>query len=241
MQSVEKDKESLKVHRLELLGLDNKSPAQQQLNSFKTIDQMQNRDLFVNVTVKSGLDQQLTNMTTYQKQRAHHLPLGGMMGERIAKSMTFYNDQSYNSTEPDLDSSLIMENNHKSSASAIRREARMSLDMGSKAKLSSMKLDARRTSMEQLPQRSSIFRMTKDANVGPQAFEKHKNDPMARTQMSFGALSPNADFGSIQIQSRPLIPQKKKLQMHDFGHKKTDQRAIPTKAKVQSFELCVQK
>ena len=66
--------------------------------------------------------------------------------------------------------------------------------------------------------------------VGRRNFEQHKADPMARTQMQFGSLKPNGDFGSVTIDSRPLIPKKPSvLQKHDFGHKGFDSRAIPTK------------
>ena len=62
---------------------------------------MQNMDLFANVTHKPSSE---TNsrfggkntadgnsiMEKYQKQRNHHLPLGGMIGERAAKYLTIY-------------------------------------------------------------------------------------------------------------------------------------------------------
>ena len=55
---------------------------------------MQNKDLFVNLSVNSSIGDNQNpvqhHMTKYQKQRAHHLPLGGMMGERAAKFMTLY-------------------------------------------------------------------------------------------------------------------------------------------------------
>ena len=149
------------------------------------------------------------------------------MGERLAKSMTMYGashdgpiDQ--NNSQVNLmnnNSSISFDrNDHKSSASAIRRGARMSLDMTRDNQLQNMKLDARRTSMESLPQRSSIFKMNNEAQtVNRKSLEPHKFDPMARTQIQFGSLKPNADFGSITIQSRPLIPQKKNLKMHNFG------------------------
>lgn len=83
-----------------------------------------------------------------------------------------------------------------------------------------MKLDARRTSMEYLPQRSSIFKMNNEAQTvnRKSLLEPHKFDPMARTQIQFGSLKPNADFGSITIESRPLIPHKKKIKMQEFGN-----------------------
>ena len=170
---------------------------------------MQNNDLFVNVSIRTsdGLSKPKDVMQKYQQQRMHHLPLGGMIGERIAKSMTLYNSEGRNNSEPDLTNETRA--THKISASAIRSGARMSLDMSSSgAQFGGMKLDARRTSMEQLPQRSSIFKMAGGEKVGRSNFEQHKADPMARTQMHFGSLNPNTDFGPVTIESRPLIPKK---------------------------------
>ena len=56
---------------------------------------MQNKDLFMNVSVNSSIggEKPPNNLQKYQKQRAHHLPLGGMMGERAAKFMTLYDGE----------------------------------------------------------------------------------------------------------------------------------------------------
>ena len=132
----------------------------------------------------------------------HHLPLGGMIGERIAKSMTLYENEGRINTEPSHEYGGVRNQakaSLKNSSSSIRRGARMSLDMSSGAQMDGLKLDARRTSMEQLPQRQSIFKMVSGDKVGRSNFEQHKADPMARTQMQFGSLKPNGDFGSVKI------------------------------------------
>ena len=156
---------------------------------------MQNKDLFVNVSVNSSIgDNQHPpqhHMTKYQKQRAHLLPLGGMMGERAAKFMTLY-DGGFegagkgNSLPSDSMLPSPQEDKHKTSASAIRRGARMSLDMSPGTGGGSIKLDARRASMELLPQRHAIFSIAAmgggDQELRKSSFvQPQKVDPMAKT------------------------------------------------------------
>ena len=69
---------------------------------------MQNKDLFVNVLHKpsdtnSRYGGNSGNLEKYQKQRNHHLPLGGMVGERTAKYLTIYENK--NSDDDKLASS----------------------------------------------------------------------------------------------------------------------------------------
>ena len=112
------------------------------------------------------------------------------MGERAAKFMTIYdggfdsagkgNSRAYDSMQPSP-----KENKHKTSASAIRRGARMSLDMGSGTG-GGINLDARRTSMELLPQRHAIFSIAAmgggDQELRKSSFvQPQKVDPMAKT------------------------------------------------------------
>ena len=108
------------------------------------------------------------------------------MGERAAKFMTLY-DGGFEGAGKAADSMLPspQEEKHKTSASAIRRGARMSLDMGSGTG-GGINLDARRASMELLPQRHAIFsiaamgggdqELRRSSYVQPQ-----KVDPMAKT------------------------------------------------------------
>lgn len=148
------------------------------------------------------------------------------MGERLAKSLTLYDN---GQEEP-------FGQRKNQSTSAIRSGARMSLDLNRDEDLKpGIKLDARRTSMEFLPQRASIFKNNSGHKTeSMKNLEPHKFDPMARTQIQFGSLKPNADFGSITIDSRPLIPQKKKpFVPNDYGNKRqpatSEQQAVQTK------------
>lgn len=89
------------------------------------------------------------------------------MGERVAKSLTLYRDNCSNSTHNLASTSTQMATQQDTTAYADckpRDSRRESFDMAtlktgsSKRQQALVKLDARRTSMEFLPARSTVFR-----------------------------------------------------------------------------------
>lgn len=101
---------------------------------------MQNMDLFVNVSHKPSSEANSrfggkntsaagsSVMEKYQKQRNHHLPLGGMIGERAAKYLTIYENSNDDGTGGGNPTQPLLQKQKQQSA--FRRGARMSLDMG---------------------------------------------------------------------------------------------------------------
>jgi len=66
---------------LEQLGLGHKQQSQTNMNGFKNLDQLHDKDLFKDEKKKKVV------FKKYQQQRAQLLPLGGLLGEKIAKSI----------------------------------------------------------------------------------------------------------------------------------------------------------
>ena len=81
----------MNVNRLEQLGL----KAGPNLNSGKNLDQMQPHIDYPNEFVRDSIapGQAKLDFKRISQHRAQQLPLGGLLGERIAKSMSLYNSQ----------------------------------------------------------------------------------------------------------------------------------------------------
>ena len=86
------NKNEMQLQRMEQLGMDQVKGRHSFMNSFKNLDCMGEHDIF-----HDARDLHQPGHKRYQKQRAQLLPLGGMLGERVAKSMSIYG-QNYNPT-----------------------------------------------------------------------------------------------------------------------------------------------
>ena len=80
------------MQRMDQLGMDQVKGRHSFMNAFKNLDCMGEQDIFHDNEML-----QQPQHKRYQKQRAQLLPLGGMLGERVAKSMSIYG-QNYNPT-----------------------------------------------------------------------------------------------------------------------------------------------